>query len=83
MLPDKFACVDVAIVIDREHGKRATNDADRNAVNDLDDNVGHAHALSHEVGQAMAGRITQHPVKPRVRHAVKAAVIRDEESAAT
>jgi hypothetical protein len=70
-------------VINCEDGKRATDDADRNAVNDLDDNVSHTHALSREVGQAMAGRIAQHPVKSRVRQAAEGAVIRDEESAAT
>jgi hypothetical protein len=82
LLPDKFACVDAAYVINCEDGKRATDDADRNAVNDLDDNVSHTHALSREVGQAMAGRIAQHPVKSRVRQAAEGAVIRDEESAA-
>jgi hypothetical protein len=73
----------VAIVINSEDGKRATNDADRNAVNDFDDNVSHTHSLSREGGQAMAIRISQHPVKPRIRQAAEGAVIRDEESAAT
>ena len=81
-MPAKFACVDAAFAIKNENGKGVPNYAGWNSADELDDCVGHTHALPREYRQRMACRISQHPVKLHVRQAAERIVLGDEKPSA-
>jgi len=80
LLPVESGRVDAAFVFEGEHSKGAPDDAPRTAIDQFDDQIGRAHSLLREDGQAMACRISQHPVERRGRQAIEAVVMSDEES---
>jgi hypothetical protein len=78
LLLAELARVKASFVIERENRKRGPNYAGRLSANELDNNVGHAHSLPRENREAMACRISEHPIKRGVRRAIEGVVYGDK-----
>jgi hypothetical protein len=60
-----FECpwIEATFGIERENGKRRSNDAHWLSGHQFDDHIGHACALPGKSGQAVVGRLPQHPLE--------------------
>ena len=64
------ARIKASFAIEGENAERGPNDANRLAVQKLNDDVGHAHASPSEAGNSVACRISEHLLELRVRQAI-------------
>ncbi|WP_161940239.1 hypothetical protein [Cupriavidus necator] len=63
LLPFECPWIEATFRIERENGKRCSNDAHWFSGHEFDDHIGHACALPGKSGQAMVGRLPQHPLE--------------------
>ena len=72
------ARVKAPFLIKREDRERSPNDAGGLSTNELDNDVGHAHSLPREKWEALACRISEHPIEHGIRQTIDGVVNGDE-----